>query len=180
MDEKRAAAWIATTVVTLASLGPAIASAEGKPRLGWIERIRLEPWGLVVKAKLDTGAATSSLQAIDIALFDKDGDRWVRFAVADGADATRIESPVTRFARVKRPTGDVERRPVVRVAFCLGDARHEAEFTLSDRSTFLYPVLLGRSALVHLGVVDPGATYLASPRCGHADADGPSGRAGAP
>ncbi|MEZ5504604.1 MAG: RimK/LysX family protein [Gammaproteobacteria bacterium] len=44
--------------------------------------------------------------------------------------------------------------------FMLDGHEYEAQFTLTDRSRFIYPVLLGRRFLEHAALVDPSRTYL--------------------
>ena len=51
---------------------------------GWVERVELEPVGLSLKAKLDTGAKTSSLDARNIKVVRQDGQRYVIFDVKSG------------------------------------------------------------------------------------------------
>ena len=66
---------------------------------------------------------------------------------------------------IKRHDGDSQRRSVVSLTFCLGGHQREVEFSLIDRSEFEYPVLLGRSALAGIAVVDPEAVNLSEPSC---------------
>jgi hypothetical protein len=41
----------------------------------------------------------------------------------------------------------------------------ETDVSLIDRSEFIYPLLLGRSALSSFALVDPGGTFLGEPGC---------------
>jgi hypothetical protein len=66
-----------------ASPWPCLAAAKDMEILGWVEYAKLPALDLELKAKLDTGAETSSLDARIIKKFRKDGKRWVRFAVID-------------------------------------------------------------------------------------------------
>ena len=50
---------------------------------GWLEYVVLEPWDIKLRAKLDTGAKTSSLHALNIERFIRDGQSWVRFNTED-------------------------------------------------------------------------------------------------
>ena len=141
--------------------------------LGWIENVHLQPSNLKAKAKLDTGAKTSSIHAKNIEYFEKDGDRWVRFQFANNTrlkassytsgkskKVITIEAPLTRSALIKHHKHSSVERPVVTLPFTLSDVEYEAEFTLTDRSKFLYPVLLGRRFLKNVAIVDPGNTFL--------------------
>lgn len=139
-------------------------------RMGWVEKLRISPAGIPLKAKLDTGALTSSLHATDIALFERDDETWVRFTL-DVEDAAgqqhrlHIERPKVRGVRIKEHEGEYDRRPVVMMQFCLAGQQHEAQFTLADRSRFIYPVLLGRRFMEGVAIVDPGATFVTDPDC---------------
>ncbi|KAF0807470.1 hypothetical protein A167_02897 [Alcanivorax sp. S71-1-4] len=158
--------------ITLAMLAimatPALAAQ--KPLYGWIENASIEPWGVQVKAKLDTGALTSSMHAEDIERFDDDGEDWVRFTVEVENEATgdvvsrEFSQPVFRDIRV-RGAGGSERRPVVLMKICIGDTVYEEQFSLEDRSDMIYPLLIGRRTLQHLGPVDVTGTFMHRLRC---------------
>ncbi len=134
---------------------------------GWVERVELLDGDLSVKAKLDTGAATSSLDATNIERFRKDGERWVRFTVTDPEtdDSIELEKPLSRNVRIVRHSGEHQRRPVVKIPLCFGPFSEEVEFSLIDRSNFIYPVLLGRSALKGHALIDSGETFINYPDC---------------
>lgn len=150
--------------------------------LGWVEHIQLLPSKMEAKAKLDTGAKTSSIHARNIEIFDKDGDEWVRFQFADetkysakqyressGEHIVTIETPLTRRVLIKRHKHTSLERPVVELAFNLGGREYKAEFTLTDRRKFLYPVLLGRRFLSDVAIVDPSTTFLRTSVSGAGD-----------
>lgn len=147
------------------------ADARDKRSFGWLERVRLEPWGIIAKAKLDTGAKTSAIHATDIERFERDGKPMVRFRLAidhNDADSETIlvEKPLERDVTIKlRGTHKNDARPAVKIQFCLGGNRYEALFTLTNRSKFNYPVLLGRRFLADLVVVDPAEKHSAPPTC---------------
>jgi hypothetical protein len=147
------------------------AAAREKMELGWLERIRLQPWDIVLKAKLDTGAKSAAIHATDIERFDKDGKQWVRFKLwlnhRDPASETiSVEKPLARDVRIKlRGTDKTQSRPSVKMEFCLGGKRFQALFSLTNRERFNYPVLLGRRFLTDIAVIDPAARYNTSPTC---------------
>ena len=153
------------------SLLPSLAFARDPLQLGWLERIRLDPWDIVAKAKLDTGAKTAAIHATDIKRFDKDGQKWVRFKLAldhrdPNSETFLVERPLERDVTIKlRGTKHNDARPSVKLGFCLGGRRFEANFTLVNRSKFNYPVLLGRRFLADLAVIDPAVRYSSTPTC---------------
>lgn len=161
--------WLAGSPVGAVGLPDCICSGEDAAASA-LERIRLVPWGWVLKAKLDTGALTSSLQAEKIRRFERDDEEWVEFEIEvetahDELEQRKVERPVVRNVRVKRPTGDFDRRAVVELPICIGGNEYETEFTLKDRDPFLYPVLLGRRFLEERALVDSARTFLSTSRC---------------
>ncbi|MEM9937693.1 MAG: RimK/LysX family protein [Pseudomonadota bacterium] len=160
-------------LVCLAGLGlPAHADAEdvrGKDQvvLGYIEDAYVGKLGLSMKAKLDTGADTSSLYARDVELYKKSGkDTWVQFrVVGKNGRSIRYDQNVISFVAIKLKTGGTQRRPVIHLPLCVGGASGLAEFTLADREQFDYQVLIGREFLASRIVVDSGQTFAASETC---------------
>ncbi|TFH88685.1 ATP-dependent zinc protease [Billgrantia azerbaijanica] len=152
----------------LGSAGPAV--ADEPTVFGWVEKATLEPWGVEVKAKLDSGALTSSLDARDVERFEKEGEEWVRFRLKledeeSGELFTEwLELPVYRNLKL-RGAGGVDRRPVVLMKVCLGDTVYEEQFSLRNRGDMNYPLLLGRRTIGHLGVLDVRETFRSEPRC---------------
>lgn len=140
---------------------------------GWVERVELFDGALSVKAKLDTGAATSSLDAASIERFERDGKRWVRFVVVDPdtEKEQELERRVVRNVRIVRHNGQSQRRPVVMLDICFGPFHREIEFNLVDRSNFIYPVLLGRNVLQDTALVDSGDTFVNYPDCVYSEGD---------
>ncbi|MDT0501994.1 MULTISPECIES: ATP-dependent zinc protease [unclassified Halomonas] len=137
---------------------------------GWVEKATVEPWGVEVKAKLDSGALTSSLDAREIESFEKDGETWVRFRLkledeeSGELFSERMELPLYRDLKV-RGAGGRDERPVVLMKVCLGDTVYEEQFGLRDRGEMHYPLLLGRRTISHLGLLDVRDTFLTEPRC---------------
>jgi len=135
--------------------------------VGRSEWIGLPQVGTYLKARVDSGANTSSLSATDITPFERDGENWVRFklalteedvAVDDVRDAW-VERPVERRVRILQASGD-ESRPVISLMMTLGPIQEPVEFTLNDRTHLTYPVLLGRRFLMDIAVIDVSEIYL--------------------
>ena len=147
--------------------------------MGWVENVYFPPTYTKLKAKLDTGAKTSSIDARDITPFEKNGEQWVRFTIQRKGKAAYVdkegrqhpekaavnlvfERPVERVARIKRHKRKSMERYVVTIPIYIAGRTHEAEFSLTDRRKFIYPVLLGRRFLKDVAIVDPGKTFLAT------------------
>lgn len=144
------------------------ALANVHPIAGWIEQARIELGSarLNVEAKVDTGAATSSIHALNIRPFTKDGTAMVRFNVVQGASRMEVELPVERISPVRSSEGNKEQRIYVRGTICLGSVNWPILFSLNDRSRMRYPVLLGRAFLRAKYVVDSSKIHaLGWPNC---------------
>lgn len=154
----------------LAGTLAASAVASDEKVFGWVESATIEPWGIMVKAKLDSGALTSSLDARDIEMFEKEGEEWVRFRLKledqDSGEefSDLLERPLYRELSV-RGAGGRDERPVVLMDICMGDTVYEEQFSLRDREEMLYPLLLGRRTISHLGLLDVRETFQQAPEC---------------
>lgn len=142
---------------------PAQAQFADKEIIGGIEWIYMTPPGQHYRARVDSGAETSSLSAKDVVEFERDGDDWVRFTFQhDGAQDQPVdfELPIRRVVLVRQAGVEhIDRRVVVEIDIRLGDRLQRTEFTLTDRSRMTYPVLLGRAFLMDLYVIDVARSY---------------------
>lgn len=135
------------------------------PALGWREWVGLPEHGLEwVKAKVDTGARTSSLHAAGLHTFELENREWVRFSIypwqRSTTDAIQIEARVLDRRRVRSSSGTTERRPVVVLPVRMGNKIYDVEFTLTRRDEMGFRMLLGRQALRGRFLVDTGRSYL--------------------
>ena len=150
--------------VTIYSKEPA------KVIVGWVENVRIENQDYKVKAKLDTGAKTSSINAINIESFKKYEEKWVRFTLSlvdskENRHKINIEKPRSRKASIKNHDGSPDKRYVVELQICFNGRTFTTEFTLADRSEYIYDVLLGRQFLKNVAVIDPDETFLTLAEC---------------
>lgn len=176
------AAFVAGTALFLPGFPPTLAqqdipaetdapAAADKIVLGWLEHIRILPERTLLRAKLDSGARTSTIHAEDIEYSEYTGQTWVKFSILkdhDDPDSERFtyELPLQRQVNIKlRYTPERDERPVVMLDICLAGKVHRVPFSLTERSDFNYPVLLGREFLQEHYLVDPGETYTHRTRC---------------
>ena len=127
------------------------------PIIGDREFALVEPGELVLEARIDTGAETSSIHAEDIQLVEKDGKRWIRFNLKNPQTGALIplERRLHRRILVKtKADGVADRRYVVRMWVTLGQRRVWLDVSLSDRDDFEFPLLIGRNMLVDNFSVD--------------------------
>lgn len=138
----------------------------GMPRLiiGRREWISLPDLGVFpLKAKIDSGARSSSLHAEDLEL-SRDR-KSVRFTTVDHhRNKISCECPVARIARVKSSSGEAFSRIFIETRAVLpGGFEWPIQLSLFDRSGMLCPMLLGRRALSGLFLIDPQSAYLLGP-----------------
>lgn len=132
--------------------------------LGWEEWLALPDLGLpAIKAKVDTGARTSSLHAYSIEAFGPAANPKVRFAVhpipgRDDISVTCTADIVDR-REVTSSNGESETRFVIRTPVRVGDRTWPIEITLANRESMAYRMLLGRSAIAEDMFVDPTASF---------------------
>lgn len=149
----------------------ATANVSSKQILGLHEYVHIAEFDISLKAKLDTGATTSSLSATDIKEFERDGEDWVSFRLAfkEATDKT-YELPVSRISKIKHRAGEkiihnkkYSSRPVVDLKVTMGDETHTIEVNLADRTRFKYPFLVGSKALKKFNaIVDPAVSFTAN------------------
>ncbi|HET8802178.1 MAG TPA: RimK/LysX family protein [Marinobacter sp.] len=178
---------MATTAGALADNHDANDKGEGKSgrvpeTLGYVEWVVMQDTGLRLKSRLDTGAKTSSLHAVNVEPFNKGEEEWVSFQIPLGDHEDQptegtvdhedvileFERPITRTVLIKRKGAPSQRRYVVMMEFCIAGTRHETQFSLADRGKFSYPVLLGRRFMRDDGIlIDSADSFLAERECEH-------------
>lgn len=133
--------------------------------IGWKEWIALPELNVDrIKAKIDTGAATSALHAEDICLVPSPkGDR-VGFKICPFHDESDhvvyCELPLHDERIITSSNGAKESRYVIKTPLKLGELQLEVEFTLTNRSLMRFNVLLGRQALKKFAIINPAKSFL--------------------
>ena len=148
-------------------LGPAVyADDHDKATIGAVEWVGIPAAGITLLARVDTGAASSSLDARDIRVRGPRGAQTVRFALLrDDGRRVVLELPLAEYRSVSTSDSRSERRPVVRLAICVAGQQFEADLTLNDRSHMEHRMLLGRQALAGRFLVDVDRSHVAPPTC---------------
>lgn len=137
--------------------------APEKVQIGWREWIDLPEWGLHLKAKIDTGARSSSLDVENIERLD---DRRIRFDVHQLRKTDRIktvEAEILRESKVRSSNGQSQKRFVVKTRIRLAGIEKDIHITLSSRRKMLHRMLLGREALKEHFLIDAGVDHLVTP-----------------
>lgn len=132
---------------------------------GWREWVSLPGLGIPkIKAKLDTGARTSSLHAYDVHRFRRNGVEIVRFKVHPMQRNSRAvvvaEAPRLETRKVRSSSGHETHRDVIRTDIEMLGQRWPIEITLARRDAMGFRLLLGRQALRGRFLVDPGRSFI--------------------
>ncbi len=117
-----------------------------------------------IKARVDSGAKTSALHAINIAPFIKDEQNWVRFDINPIQNNVKTiihcEAPLVDKRVVKSSSGFREHRYVIQTSLDIGNSKWLIEMTLTNRDSMGFRMLLGREAMSGRVLVDPEQKYL--------------------
>ena len=117
-----------------------------------------------IKAKIDTGARTSSIHIFSLEEFEADGRPMVRFGVHPLQRRKEIkrfcEAPVLDRRRVKDSGGHLEKRYVIQTTAVMGAESWKINLTLTNRDPMMFRMLLGRTAVENRFLIHPGRSYL--------------------
>lgn len=133
-----------------------------EPRIiGVAEYVDFPVWGIRnLRARIDTGARTSALHVENVRELSGSRVRFdVRLRLRDPAARVAVEAKITRRASVRSSTGHAAPRLFVMARIRLGGRAQTIEVGLVDRSGMLYRMLLGRTALKRLYLVDVAKRY---------------------
>jgi hypothetical protein len=133
--------------------------------LGWREWVSLPAFGIErIKAKVDTGARTSCLHAFDVQLDETADQKLVRFRIHPEQRnldyAVDCVAPLVDEREVRDSGGHCESRYVIETDIVIGPATHRVEFTLTNRDSMGFRMLIGRTAMKDRYLVDPGKSFL--------------------
>ena len=138
---------------------------EGLPIIGSDEWCVFKKLGIpAIKARVDSGAKTSSIHATNIEIFTREGVDWVRFEVDPIQDDPNIlvkcEAKLLRSKMVKSSMGASEERLMIRTPLTIGKDTFTVKLTLASRDTMNYRMLLGREALNRRYLINPAENCL--------------------
>ncbi|WP_373097807.1 ATP-dependent zinc protease [Zhongshania sp.] len=147
------------------------AGADAQQVFGLSEYVYIEELGVRYKAKVDTGAESASINAINAKVEKGHGkkDDLVHFdLVLPDNTLKSVTLPLSKHIRIKRRASDYDenekdysRRPVLELTLCIGGQSHKVEVNLADRRQFSKPMLVGSEPLTAFrALVDPSKKYL--------------------
>ena len=126
--------------------------------IGWREWIKLPEWGIRIKAKIDTGAKSSSLDVLSIKRVGDDVHYTVRLSRVK-ENTMDIVSPIHRMTTVKSSNGEKQNRYFVMMPVIIGGIQKSIEVSLTCRKNMLHRMLLGREALKDDFLIDAGVDH---------------------
>jgi hypothetical protein len=137
--------------------------------LGWREWVGLPELGLPeIKAKVDTGARTSTLHAFELDTFSEGGKPLVRFKIhplqRDSQVVISCVADIVDERFVTDSGGHREQRLIISTPLTIGPWSWPIEMTLTGRDNMMFRMLLGRTAIKGLAVVDPSRSYVTGKR----------------
>ena len=140
---------------------------ESKEIVGWREWVSLDGLGISkIKAKIDTGARTSSLHAVGLRFYTDNGVQYVSFKVhpqqRSAKETIEASSPIHEFRTVRSSNGHQSKRPVIITQVKMGDLAWDIELTLANRDDMGFRMLIGREGIRGRLLVDSGKSYLTS------------------
>ena len=140
-----------------------VSSSSTKKIIGSTEPVRVLPGNVVLDSRIDTGAETTSIHAMDIKLFERDSQEFVSFRLDTDKNTSIMEEPVLKYIKIKRHDEESQVRPVIKLRLVLGEHERVVLVTLTDRSKFKYPLLIGRNFLRDIYIVDVSESMTTKP-----------------
>lgn len=111
-----------------------------------------------IRAKIDTGAKTSSIHAMNMEKIVENGVQYIKFDVDPIQDNDDIivscKSLIVDRKWITSSSGHKEYRYVVSTPIKIADQTWDIELTLSDRTDMKFKMLLGRGALSNRAIID--------------------------
>jgi ribosomal protein S6--L-glutamate ligase len=116
-----------------------------------------------IKARVDSGAKTSSLHAFNIHPYTENGVKYVKFDIHPVQENRKIVQKCMAKAvdrrSVKSSSGEKEKRHVIKTPVILDGKSWDIEITLTNRDSMGYRMLLGREAMTNALLIDPNSSF---------------------
>lgn len=133
--------------------------------IGRFDKIDLPDFGAYdIEAKIDTGAYSSAIHCAKIKVVKEGDKKKISFHILDShipsVENRRYVTSRFRKKKVRSSSGHVTKRYFIETYIVLFGQRILAEFSLSDRETMRFPILLGRKLLKNRFLVDVALTNV--------------------
>ena len=148
----------------MADSKPSKNPASRLPVVGWREWVSLDQFGIpAIKAKVDSGARSSSLHVFELQEFEREGEAWARFKVhplqGNSEVEVEVEAPILEYRSVRSSSGKAQIRPVVETTITMMGQSWPIEITLASRDKMKFRMLLGRQAFKGRFLLHAGASF---------------------
>jgi ribosomal protein S6--L-glutamate ligase len=132
-----------------------------KVLIGRIEWVSLPELKLKHKARIDTGAKTTSMHAVNIEEVDQRGELFVKFqTISSDGKVVQVVRKVDTTQKVSNTSGFVTKRYVIREKIKIGNIEREVNINLNDRTKMEYKFLIGRNLLLGRFIVDVARSHV--------------------
>lgn len=132
-----------------------------KVLIGRVEWVSLPDFKIKQKARIDTGAKTTSMHAVNIEEVEQRGELFVKFQTFDSENkVVELVRKVDTTQRVSNTSGFVSRRYVIKEKIKMGNIEREVLINLNDRSKMEYKFLIGRNVLLGRFIVDVARSHV--------------------
>ncbi|TGK47995.1 ATP-dependent zinc protease family protein [Leptospira kanakyensis] len=125
-----------------------------KPIVGRVEWVEFPNWKLKLRARVDTGAKSCSIHAVNIERITENGEVFVFFDTFVDEKPVRLKSKFVKEAKVTSTSGVSETRIIISEVMKMGKYKEEVIINLNDRTNLTYPILIGRNFLMGKFLVD--------------------------
>jgi hypothetical protein len=116
------------------------------------------------EAKIDTGAFSSAIHCENIRVIEVNGKNVLSFCLPSEFYPNNKTQHLTfnSFSqkKIKNSFGEAEDRYVIRTQIHVGHKTILADFSLSDRKSMRYPILIGRKAIKGKFIIDVKQVHL--------------------
>lgn len=117
-----------------------------------------------IRARIDSGAKTSSIQATEIKLIKKNDDSWVRFVVNPLQRNEEIKlvcrAKLVGKRSIKGSFGIAEERLIIKSPITIGEDTFDIELSLANRNTMEFRMLLGRDSISGRYIINPATKHV--------------------
>jgi hypothetical protein len=141
-------------------------TVNGKKLMGIYENVVIIPIQKELTAKLDTGAKMNSIHGSNVKIYRENGKKWVEFTYDwpgdNSAEAIKIKRILMGYTKIKQKNSPDEKRPIVKLSFCMNGKLYKEKFNIANRNNFDTPILLGRDFFSERAVVDSEIKYTTS------------------
>ncbi|RNC77097.1 ATP-dependent zinc protease [Piscirickettsiaceae bacterium NZ-RLO2] len=142
--------------------------------IGAVEHTKIPFIDEGIRTRIDSGAKIGAISGFDLDIFNKSGKDYISFTFESpkGHIRHRFTLPIARYIHIKerRTQGSEQnklaKRPVIVLPVCLGHTVKKVELSILDRRNFMYPILLGRDAIIKFNrLIDPAQRFITKPTC---------------